>query len=94
MGIGKHVVGFRPADDLWLRMKAAWDACVLAGTQPPKEVIDFFDGEHPGDAPGKEVGIKGENAVREWASFGREGFDVDIEALPPGVRYVRFYLSW
>lgn len=93
MGMSMHVVGFRPADEQWAKMKAAWDACVDAGTQPPKEVIDFFDGEHPGDAPGKEVNIRDKGA-EDWRDDCREGFMVDIQALPPGVRYIRFYCSW
>ena len=88
-----HVVGYKPADDHWKKMKAAWDACAAANIRPPKEVDDFFDGEDPGDAPGKEVEINGRDAEK-WEDKWREGYEVDITALPEGVRFVRFYCSW
>lgn len=88
-----HVVGFMPADDHWRKMKAAWDACAAAGSEPPASVYDFFGGEAPGDAPGKEVEIQGEGA-KEWRDNYREGFEVDVTALPQGVRFIRFYCSY
>lgn len=27
MGMSMHVVGYKPADEHWKKMKAAWDAC-------------------------------------------------------------------
>lgn len=92
MGMSTHVVGFRPADDQWKKMKAAWDACIMAGIQPPQEVTAFFDHEYPGDNPGKEVELGA--AKREWEHDERQGFEIDVEALPPGVRYLRFYNAW
>lgn len=62
MSMSMHVVGFSPADEHWKKMKSAWDACVAAGIDPPAEVSNFFDGEDPGDAPGKEVEIEGHGA--------------------------------
>ena len=52
-----HVVGFKPADEQWKKMKAAWDACKTAGVDPPQTVTEYFDGNDPGDAPGMEVDI-------------------------------------
>lgn len=92
MSMSMHVIGYQPADEQWKKMKAAWDACAAAGIDPPDEVIDFFDGENPGDSPGKEVDIN--NGVTGWQAEGRDGYEVDITALPPGVRFVRFYCSW
>lgn len=94
MGMSMHVVGYRPADDEWKRKKAVWDACKAAGVNLPKEVDDFFDSSDPGDSPGMEVALMGKGAERWDGNSSREGFQVDVEALPPGVRYVRFYCSW
>ena len=88
-----HVIGYMPADEQWNKMKAAWDACTAAAVDPPKEVFAFFDYTPPGDAPGKEVKIDGVGA-REWKDQSREGYEVDVTALPKGVRFVRFYCSW
>ena len=93
MGMSMHVVGYKPADEHWKKMKAAWDACAAADIEPPEAVSDFFDDEDPGDAPGKEVEIEGAGA-KEWKDDMREGYEVDITALPEGVRFVRFYCSW
>lgn len=87
------VEGFRPPDDDWVRMKAVWDACMAAGVAMPAEVEDFFEGAPP-DAHGVEVDICA--AVRKWEDSRRaaEGFEVDVTALPVGVRVVRFINSW
>lgn len=92
MGMSLNVVGFRPADDQWRKMKAAWDACKTAGIEPPREVVKFFDDVYPGDKPGQEVELG--VAKREWKDDYRHGFEIDIEAIPDGVRYLWFYNSW
>lgn len=93
MSMSMHVVGYRPADEQWSKMKAVWDACEAAGVNPPKEVEDFFDDSYPGNAPGKEVAIEGHGAKRFCDKY-RDGYEVDITALPAGVRFVRFYCSY
>jgi hypothetical protein len=92
MGMSTDIVGYRPADEQWKKMKAAWDACNAAGIPPPTEVSEFFDDEYPDDTPGQEVALG--MAKREWSDDYRQGFEIDIEALPHGVRYLRFYNSW
>lgn len=93
MGMSTRIVGFRPADEQWEKMKAAWEACEAIGVEPPEEIYDFFEGEGPGDRPGREVSL-GDDAVTNIEGFARNGFQVDVEALPKGVRYIRFYNSW
>ena len=88
-----HVVGFRPADEKWNKMKKIWNACESAGVEIPKKVDDFFNNEAPGDKPGIEVELK--SAVRPWSSkFAEEGYEVDIAKLPPDVKVIRFYNSY
>jgi hypothetical protein len=52
----------------------------------------FFAGEAPGDKPGQEIEIGG--AKTEWSNEDASGYEIDIQALPDGVRFVRFYNSW
>jgi hypothetical protein len=93
MSMSMTVVGFRAADDRWRKMKAAWDACAAVGVAPPPEVGEFFGGEDPGDAQGMEVDIL-DRGAKKWSDEYREGYEVDIQALPDGVRFLRFYCSW
>ncbi len=92
MSMSTHVVGFRPADEKWKKMKAVWDACKMAGTEVPNTVIQFFGGEAPGDKPGMEVKL--DRAVIEWNDDYRQGYEVDLTKLPPDVTVLRFYNSW
>jgi len=92
MGMSTFVVGFRPADEKWKKMKSAWDACEAVGTKMPEEVSDFFDGTPPGDKPGAEVDIR--RALCEWSDESRAGYEVDLGKLPKDVNILRFYVSW
>lgn len=91
MGMSTHVVGFRPADDLWHKMESAYRACEKAGVPIPPEVSRFFDYDGPGDRPGKEVSIEG--AVKEYSNDYSLGFEVDLTKLPKDVTVLRFYNS-
>lgn len=94
MGMSTHVVGFAPPDARFMKMKAAWDACRDAGVDPPDEVGEFFqwDPAHA-NASGAEVGIK--EAVTEWTDGDmREGYEIDLTALPKGVSIIRVYNSY
>lgn len=57
MGMSTHVVGFRPPDEQWKKMKVAWEACEDAGAEIPAAVLQFFGDEEPGDRPGMEVSL-------------------------------------
>lgn len=89
MGMSMHVVGFRPPDSKWEIMKQIYDACRKAGIEPPDEVQEFFDYQAPDDA-GVEIDV----TVSEWRDDSREGFEVDINELPPDLNLIRFYCSW
>jgi hypothetical protein len=92
MGMSTHVVGFKPADAKWKKMKAVWDACDEAKTEVPDSVEKFFDGVYPGDAPGMFVNI--EKATTEWGDNGCSGYEVDLTKLPKDVTVIRFFNSW
>ena len=94
MGMSTHVIGFRPPDDEWRRMKAAWDACDRAGVPAPAKVLEFFNHEPP-DECGVEVKL-GTEALREYGTERpqRAIWDVHLDKLPPGLKIIRFFNSW
>lgn len=92
MGMSTHVVGFRPPDEKWNRMKAAWQSCQAAGVPPPKEVSQFFEDIDPGDRPGAEVDLG--DACQEYSAEMIRGYEIDISKLPKDVRIIRVYNSW
>ena len=89
MSMSTHVIGFVPPDERWQAMKAVWDACKATGIGVPAEVEIFFDGEDP-DPAGQEVPLP----AREWSDQSREGYELDVAAIPSQVRTIRFYNSW
>ena len=92
MGMSTHVVGFKPADDKWKKMKAVWDACNDANTDVPRDVARFFDEQYPGDRPGMAVDIR--EAITKWGDESSSGYEVDVTKLPKDVTVVRFFNSW
>lgn len=92
MSMSTHAVGFRPADAMWNKMKAIYEACEKADVDVPVEVMRFFEDEEPGDKPGKEVDIK--EAAKEWNDEYRQGFEIDITKLPKDVKIIRVYNSF
>ena len=92
MSMSTHAVGFKPADDQWNKMKSVWEGCEAAGVDIPQKVLDYFGSEEPGDKPGMEIDLGG--GCREWRDDHREGFEIDIESLPEGVRFIRVYNSY
>lgn len=93
MGMSTYVVGIKPPDEKWKKMKAAWDACASAGVPIPKKVDDFFGGEPP-DERGVVVEIEETQAVTKYHINTSSGFEVDISKLPADVKIIRFCNSW
>jgi hypothetical protein len=96
MGMSTHIIGFKPPDDKWRKMKAVWDACEAASVEPPAEVEKFFEYETP-DVVGVRVtcgALTDCGAVVEWRDDTRDGFEVHVGKLPPDVTVLRFYNSW
>lgn len=91
MSMSTHVVGFRPPDKTWKRMKIVWDACAAADVPVPTEVMEFFGDEAP-DSAGVEVGLG--DAVKDFGREGVAGFDVILSKLPGSIDRIRFYNSW
>jgi hypothetical protein len=101
MSMSTHVIGFKPPDEKWKRMKAIWDSCQIGNVNVPDEVMEFFDHEMPSDT-GVRVELEtgsstsqGACAVK-WSDPDREtdGYEVDVRKLPKDVTIIRFYNSW
>lgn len=96
MSMSTHVVGFKPPDDKWKKMKEVWDACEAAGVEPPLKVSNFFNDEPP-DALGvetSEVELARLGAIREWKAEMREGYEIFIDKLPKDVKVIRVFNSY
>ena len=88
------MVGIRPPDEKWKRMKSVWDACEAAGVDPPHEINEFFNNVPP-DGSGVVVDIERKSsAVTKWIRDDASGFEVDLTKLPKDVTVLRFYNSW
>ena len=94
MGMSTHIIGFRPADEKWKAMKAAYEACEAAGVSPPDEVAEFFCDEPPGDRPGMEVDIEDSDAIREWSIDSMSGYEIDLTKIQRDVSVIRVYNAW
>jgi len=94
MGMSTHVVGFKPPDDKWKKMKAVYDACQKAGINPPEEVFNFFGGSSEPDDQGVEVAIQKLPCTKKFSSESKQGFEIDLKKLPPDVTVIRFYNSY
>jgi hypothetical protein len=93
MSMSTHVVGFKPPDDKWKKMKAIWDSCEEAGIEPPKAVSKFFE-DTPPDESGVEIELEEHDCVSEYNDDSCNGFEIDVKKLPPDVTVIRFYNSY
>jgi len=101
MGMSSSVYGIRPPNERWRKMKEIYEACEKADIDPPEEVQEFFPDGEPPDPKGVVVdlscfGPKYENhpSVTEYKGDMDEGFEVEIDKLPPDVKIIRFVNSW
>jgi hypothetical protein len=100
MSMSTHVVGSRPADEKWRKMKAVYDACTAASMEVPKEVEEFFGHERPDEA-GVKIDLsydyrtkKTHESCSAWKDDMQEGYEIDVSKLPKDVKIIRFYNSW
>lgn len=93
MSVRMHVVGIRPPDEKWLAMKKIFDACREVDIEPPLEVQKFFNAGPPDDA-GVVLRLTLTTCLREWADVCSQGYEIDLDKLPPDIKIIRFYNSW
>lgn len=89
MGMDTHIVGFKPPDEHWERMKRIWDSCNEADVTIPREVYDYFEGKAP-DKNGVEVQLP----TNPWGNDYQTGLELHVEDIPEHVKIIRFYNSW
>ncbi len=89
MSMTTRIIGFRPVDEKWTKMKAVWDSCTSAGVSVPTDVIDFFGGEAPDDM-GLELNLEDYDCVRKHTGIAEFGFELLVDRLPAGVKILRF----
>lgn len=96
MGISMHVVGFKPPDEKWKKMKAVYDACCEADTVTPPEVAQFFNYDPPDESGVRisEKDLRNAGAVEDWDDDTREGFEINLDKIPKDVKVIRFYCSY
>ena len=90
MSMSTHVIGFKPPNAKWKKMKKAWDACTEAGIDIPKEVEEFFDSTAPCDA-GVEVDLEERVCCKKYEADMQDGFEINVEKLPKDITVIRFY---
>jgi len=94
MGMSTNIIGFRPPDEKWKKMKAAWDSCREAGIDLPDELWEFFGGSGPDEAGIKIDLEEEEGVVEDYTGDGESGYDVLLSNLPDSIDRIRFYNSW
>jgi hypothetical protein len=91
--MSSHVLFLRDETDLqYQKFLRVLLSCQEAGIDPPKDVDDYFgygvdnDPETPLQVPFKP---------REWSDGNMsEGFEIDVDEIPSGVKTIRFINSW
>ena len=94
MSIGLYISGMSEPDEEFRKLKAVYDACKAADVLPenyPPEVEHYFGGYEPEDLMGKDIDI--DAAIIKGDKYMSTDFTVDITLLPPGVKYIRFWMS-
>ena len=96
MGMSTTVLGFKPPDAKWHKMKAVYDACKAAEIDPPIDIKLYFNYDKP-DGAGvviEQEDLEECNAIRKYNAESSTGYEVIIDNLPKDVKIVRFYNSW
>jgi len=96
MSMSTSVIGFIPPDEKFQKMLAAYQACIAAGTNPPKEVRDFFGDGDP-DPAGLEIDLvmkKYKDAVKPYHDEMEDGYEIDLRKLPADIKIIRVVNSW
>ena len=83
-------MGFVLPDEEYVKMKAAWDACVDARVDIPVSVKEFFDGGYPHEN-GMLISV---NHCISGYSRGDECWqELYVEDIPKNVKVLRFYVA-
>jgi len=93
MGMTASVVLLRSKDDpTYKKYLSVLKACQDAGIDLPKEVDEYFGGDGIDNNP--EAPLEIDFEPKEWSNEYAEGYEINIDDLPDGVKTIRFYNSW
>jgi hypothetical protein len=92
------IVGIKPPDDKWKKMKAIWDSCMAADIEPPSDVYDYF-GDYEPDEDGVTVSeseLSNSGAIRPISEvqFSNRGYIIDVTKLPKDIKLIKVENSW
>ena len=91
MGKTTYVIGFRPPDAKYQKLRAVYDACEAAQIEAPEYVQEYFNYEPPSEH-GVEVDLG--DAVRNYNADMQERYEVDLGKIPMNVHVIRFVNSY
>lgn len=87
MSVTTVVIGIRPPDEEYHKMKAAWDACEAAGIDIPEPLYAYFDYQMPDG-----VGIRTEIPSKEWTNGDMcEGQEICLADIPDSITHIRVF---
>jgi hypothetical protein len=94
MGMSTSVKLLRDKNDKSYQEKlSVFNACRQADVNLPLEIDEYFGGNGVDNDPEYPLEIDFE-PTREYETDWSQGFEIDIDDLPEGVRTIRFYNSW
>jgi len=86
MMVAMKVIGIELGSSEDYRLNAAaWRACVSAGIEPPKVLVDYFQGGEPVEQEGRQVEIPSEVVDGN--------LEVDTSSIPMNVQKLRFVVE-
>lgn len=91
MSMSLCILGLRPPDEKWQKMKTAYDSCRAAGIPIHESVLQFFDYSEP-DPRGLKVGL--DDIAKPWKGEDSEGIEIAVAEIPKEITVIRFYGAW
>lgn len=95
MSMSTYLIGIKPKDENWHRMRMILELCERGKVQAPAEVLKYFEGAPDRSDDGVLVYLSAQSVgCKEYVSDSKEGFDVDLSKLDPEIKILRFVNSW
>jgi hypothetical protein len=93
MSVNISIIGYKPPDNNWKRMKAVYDACVMADVKIPQDVVKFFNGNPPSDL-GVSVYMTSEKReyCKDVSGGNGYGYEIDVEKMPKDIKIIKVLL--
>lgn len=92
MGMCTYVQGLKPKTEEYEKKLQIYNMCKEVNVRPPKEILDFFDGEVCEEGIITKIS---EDAIRNYSDdCCRDYYEVDLTQIPPDVTKIRFVNSY